>query len=205
MIWHKFKLFMLRAQTTVFLAIMTIFSVAAFILLVTILSKMYDQSRRNEQTLKSLSCILLILPENRNKDNIAKCVELNTGRSTLNSGFLFEALPQSTQQQLTEEPNFMALLKGEKGDMGARGRDGNSITGPQGPVGQTGESVQGPPGETGPQGEPGAAGREVEFRYNNKKARIEWRYVGDTFWTVLINACELIKNCEIPTDIPQSE
>lgn len=64
--------------------------------------------------------------------------------------------------------------------------------GPPGEKGQAGESIQGPKGDMG---EPGPAGREVELRTNSTTGDMEWRYVGDDLWTVLMKKCTILNNC----------
>lgn len=83
---------------------------------------------------------------------------------------------------------------------GADGLPGASIIGPPGPAGTT---VVGPKGESGAKGEDGQAGqdaigepgREVEMRSNPLNGDIEWRYVGDDSWQLLMKKCELSGTC----------
>lgn len=91
-------------------------------------------------------------------------------------------------------------IQGEQGPQGIQGIQG--IAGPQGPTGATGvtgatgaQGPQGVQGEQGPPGEPGQSAREVEFRHNASKDRIEWRYVGDLNWRLLVKDCELTDTC----------
>lgn len=84
--------------------------------------------------------------------------------------------------------------QGKQGEVGLQGEPGpQGVQGIQGPVGETGDT--GPQGEQGAQGDPGVAGREIELRHNDKKDRVEWRYVGDEGWQVLMRDCELINFC----------
>ena len=70
------------------------------------------------------------------------------------------------------EAEWLASLKGAKGDTGAQGPQGETgptgATGPQGPKGDKGDTgatgpqgIQGPAGETGPAGPQGPAGSDA--------------------------------------------
>lgn len=53
---------------------------------------------------------------------------------------------------------WLGSLRGEKGDTGPAGRDGETVVGPQGEKGDPGESIKGDPGPMGPAGERGEKG-----------------------------------------------
>jgi len=92
---------------------------------------------------------------------------------------------------------IIATLKGEKGDKGdsgkngTDGKDGTNST-------STKETIVKEVPLKGEQGEAGAAGRETEFRYNETKQRIEWRYIGDSGWQILVKKCTLLADCVAP-------
>lgn len=54
---------------------------------------------------------------------------------------------------------------------------------------------QGAQGEQGIQGPPGQDGREIELQRNDQTGDLEWRYIGDDFWSLLFKRCELLENC----------
>ena len=58
------------------------------ILVLASLIHLHRQAVRNEEILKGLSCILLILPENRSVMNVGDCVEKNTEKT--NPSFEFK-------------------------------------------------------------------------------------------------------------------
>lgn len=64
-----------------------------------------------------------------------------------------------------------------------------------GPKGDSGASIQGTKGEAGEKGDPGPAGREIELQTNNLTGDIEWRYIGDDLWTVLMKNCKIKGEC----------
>ena len=202
---HKMKLLFLRNRfdlisLTVATSLLVILILQAFILTAT-----YKQSKDNERILKGLSCILLIKPDDRTTTNIAECVKINHGNSS-DYKFMFETLKESSvKTQIENEPNLISLLKGQKGDTGKKGDVGATGTSGQGTSGQNGsqgvrgldgqQGVAGEKGEQGSMGEPGVPGKEVEFRYNVSKNRIEWRYVGDDTWQILVKNCQLTNTC----------
>lgn len=89
--------------------------------------------------------------------------------------------------------------------VGYPGKDGRSIVGPPGPAGQIGsQGLAGEPGapgkdgqdgKDGRDGEDGQPGRELEFRTNPDTCDVEYRYVGQRGWTVLVEQdCEDAQN-----------
>lgn len=195
---HNLRVFFLRQRNNIIFFIITILTIATFIILVIALSQIYEQSKQNQRLLKSLSCILLVLPEDRTPEKIENCVKINTGKDTANYEFIFETLEDS--KVMRSDTDFIELLKdelrGEKGDTGATGLAGrNGVDGTDGQDGKSAVStiIKEHIPIKGEQGDVGESGREVEFRHNND--RIEWRYVGEDFWSVLVNDCELLDNC----------
>lgn len=158
-----------------------------------------DIKNNQEQTnnlLKGLSCILLILPEDRTELKVRQCIEVNADGKPINYEFFFKQLEEN--QTMRTDPDFIELVKSElKGERGATGATGES--GQDGVDGKDSVStvkiVEAVKPLEGIKGDMGEAGREVEFQYNTLKSRIEWRYIGDTFWTSLVDACELTNTC----------
>lgn len=115
----------------------------------------------------------------------------------------FMLMPGSAQQSVGP-----VGPRGEQGEsiVGPQGPPGASIVGERGPVGEAGadgatvitekETVLEKTGEQGPQGNPGPAGREVELQRNAATGDLEWRYVGDELWQLLLEGCELTGVCE---------
>lgn len=99
--------------------------------------------------------------------------------------------------------------KGDRGEIGPAGSAGSSVvvTQPaplqvsqanQMPIQPSPEVVKGDPGvkgDQGPQGLAGKDGREIELRKNLLTGDLEWRYVGDDFWTVLFRKCDFMETC----------
>lgn len=46
------------------------------------------------------------------------------------------------------------------------------------------------------QGDIGVAGREVEFQTNPKTNNLEWRYIGDDSWQILMRNCQITNTCQ---------
>lgn len=202
---HKFRLYFTKRKNNIifFVAALSVFTtlfVGMYLLVSTQaqsteIRKTQDQNR---QLLKGLSCILLILPEERNQQKIEDCIRINTDEEAINYEFFFKALEQN-ESISKESPDFFALLKREltglRGYPGSDGQDG--ADGEDGRDGKNSTSLRTVIKKEvplkGEQGDPGTPGREVEFRHHN--SRIEWRYVGEDIWTVLVKDCELLGNC----------
>lgn len=84
--------------------------------------------------------------------------------------------------------NGISGEKGAKGDAGVKGDTG--ATGATGAVGEPG--IQ---GDQGIQGEPAAPARETELRTNPLNNNLEWKYVDDTSWHLLIKQCQITDSC----------
>ena len=54
------------------------------------------------------------------------------------------------------------------------------------------DGANGVDGEKGNQGEPGSPGLEVELRTNPLNSNLEWRYIGDDSWQILLNTCGVV-------------
>ena len=113
-----------------------------------------------------------------------------------------KTFPTTIIQQTTQG---LQGLPGAKGDtvVGAQGIQGTQgLYGEQGAQGTQGiQGIQGDPGAPGEQGtqgepgEPGQSGREIELRTNPNSLNIEWRYVGDSNWHILISLCQIQGGC----------
>lgn len=76
-------------------------------------------------------------------------------------------------------------------------KDGiDGTNGKNGVIGNPG--VNGTNGQDGLPGVQGADGLSVELRYNAAKQQIEWRYVGDITWKLLVSNCTLANTCTGP-------
>lgn len=92
-------------------------------------------------------------------------------------------------------------VQGEIGPMslvpGPHGKDGNDgssgVPGSTGLIGPQGEP--GTPGEPGPQGDAGAPGLQTELRTDPLNGDLEWRYVGDDDWQILMPFCSIVNTC----------
>lgn len=201
---HRLKLYFISRKNSIifFLTVLGMFTalfVGIYLLIATQAHsiEIRKNQEQNRQLLKGLSCILLILPEDRSQDKIRECIEINSDSEHINYEFFFESLEKS--QTIKEDPDFIDLIKEElRGDQGFRGSDGvDGMNGVDGKDGKDSVSVKTVIKEQVPvKGDIGQAGREVEFQYNNLKQRIEWRYVGESFWQVLVDACELTNTCQ---------
>lgn len=196
---HKAKLFFYKNIYNILFFINTILLIATFIVIFVGLGKIDKQTQKNEDTSKALYCILLISPDNRNSNNVTDCIKRNTGQNTIESDRLFQTINTDQPKRLLDNNAILELFKGPKGDSG---KNGESIIGPVGPEGSQGvqgesgiQGASGTPGEKGEKGDVGPAGKEVEFRHNSSKNRIEWRYVGDSLWQILAKDCQLTNTC----------
>lgn len=205
---HKIHLYFLKKWLDFMLFIGMTALITTLILVFASLVQIHRQSARNEQILKGLSCILLILPEQRTQEKVSNCIKFNGSGE---SNFMFKTIQDSTKEtdKISALPIgnnktlYVVPVKGDqgpqgeqgpKGDTGQQGQPGVSIKGDKGDT----VTIQGLDGKDGAQGEPGSSGREVEFQYNEAAKRIEWRYVGDDGWQILINQCQLLGTCEAP-------
>lgn len=76
---HNVRLWFLRNRNDIFSVVGFTCLLTILILQVIITATIYRQSIRNEEILKGLSCILLIPPPDRNKQNVQYCVDNNGG------------------------------------------------------------------------------------------------------------------------------
>lgn len=196
---HSLRVFFLEQRNNIIFFFAATLGIATFIIVIIALSQIYEQSKQNERLLKSLSCILLIVPEDRTAEKIQDCIRINAGEDAMQHEFIFKTLTEN--KTVKSDDDFIKLVKEElRGDQGFRGSDG--IDGTDGADGQDGETaiskittIKEQMPIKGDKGDIGQAGREVEFQYNTLKDRLEWRYIGDPFWTVLVDACELTNTC----------
>lgn len=195
---HQIYLAWLRNRSNILLLIGTTAFLTVIILQGVMLANIYQQSKRNEEILKGLSCILLIQPADRNKDNVTACVRNN---ETGISNFLFSSPDEMNLiKTLESESVIVAPVRGVAGAPGKNGKDGRDGT--NGANGSNGVSTVSTFAtetiikEVPLQGEPGQPGKSTELRYNTAKSRIEWRYVGDDGWQILVDKCTLINSCE---------
>lgn len=103
-------------------------------------------------------------------------------------------------------------LQGDTGDTGRTGAQGpQGVSGPAGTNGLNGtngidgapgsqglqglQGIQGIPGLNGTNGTNGIDGKQVELRGNNTTKAIEWRYIGDANWQILVKYCDLTNTC----------
>lgn len=194
---HRVKLYLLQKRNDILLFVGMTSILTTLVLVFASLVLLHKQSSRNEQILKGLSCILLIMPQDRTQEKVSNCIKLNNPND---SEFLFKTLEAPQQADVSVEPVedktlFLVPIKGDKGDPGERGPAGQPGASIKGDKGDT-VTIQGLDGKDGAQGEPGASGREVEFMYNDDKKRIEWHYVGDDGWQILVDQCKLTDTCE---------
>lgn len=75
---HKLRLAWLRNRNNVLTLIASTAILTIVILQGILLASIYNQSERNEQVLKGLSCISLIKVENRTEENVQECIDKNT-------------------------------------------------------------------------------------------------------------------------------
>lgn len=74
---HKARLFYLRNRITLGFTILSFVMLTMLFMQIMLVSATLKQSQRNEEILKGLSCILLIMPEDRNVSNVKECVIRN--------------------------------------------------------------------------------------------------------------------------------
>lgn len=201
---HKLRLYLLKRKNnfiffSMALGMFTTLFVGMYLLVSTQTqgAEIRKSQEQNRQLLKGLSCILLILPEERSQEKIENCIRINTDNQKINYDFFFKSL-EDNQTLEKENPDFIALLKkelsGERGSSGLDGEDGKDGKDGENAV-STITTVKEQVPIKGDKGDIGQAGREVEFQYNSVKDRIEWRYIGEDIWTVLVDACELTNTC----------
>lgn len=195
---HKLKLYFIAHKASIIfftmaLGMFTTLFVGMYLLVATQAqgAEIRKNQEQNQQILKGLSCILLILPENRTQQKIENCIEINAEQPS-NYDFYFKALEKSSSFKDTN-PDFISLLRKElkikNGTDGVNGVDGKNAV-------STTTKIKEQVPLKGIKGDTGAAGREVELQYNSLKQRLEWRYTGEDIWTVLVNACELTNTCQ---------
>lgn len=109
----------------------------------------------------------------------------------------YQKVQSIIEQKVHQE--IATLPKPQNGQDGSSGVQGNP--GIQGSNGSQG--VQGSQGTSGNDGAPGASGqdavgtpgREAEFQSNPLTGNLEWRYVGDDSWQLLIEKCAITNIC----------
>lgn len=107
-----------------------------------------------------------------------------------------------------ETHNFVGQ-PGPKGDsiVGPIGPAGESIKGEKGDPGKTmviennttiyrTETIKGEKGDAGEKGEPGMDAPVLQVQVNPETKDLEYRYSGDTVWSILIPCEQLLKECD---------
>lgn len=195
---HKLKLYAYRNMASIVSLVTATAILTVLILQGIMLTAIYNQSRRNEEILQGLSCILLIQPTDRTKDNVRECVNSN---GLNEKDFIFQTpedlkILSDIRDKVTAEITVKNVKgqKGEKGDAGLNGKDGtNGVDGKNGQTQVINKEIT----LDGKPGEPGQDGREIEFRYNELKQRAEWRYIGDDYWQLFFKACTITNTCNV--------
>lgn len=166
---------------------------------------MSQGDRISQRLLKAIALIFLLL-------FLVLLANLIYTQLNKNSNVSYETIAGPTGKNGVNGPKGDTGSEGDRGPIGAKGDTGpQGSNGPKGDTGQNGNNGQdGPPGpqgltgltgETGLQGIQGAAGvdgRQIELRSNDTDKTIEWHYIGDTSWQVLVRYCDLTSSCLNP-------
>jgi hypothetical protein len=113
MVIHRARLYYLKNRYTILLTGMAFILLTSLFLQILLLQKSLYQSKDNENTLKGISCILLIQPQDRTQEKINKCIDRNSGAKPEGQGFKFNPpdLDSETdkESQKTTPNNVIAL------------------------------------------------------------------------------------------------
>lgn len=203
---HKLKIYFLQHRISVLMFVAMTTIIATLALVFAALIQINRQSEYNQQILKGLSCILLILPEERTEDKVRDCIKVN---SIDESNFLFKTLDNVNQAPIMLEKKdgktvYVLPVKGDKGDTGAKGDTGDAGASIKGDKGDTvigaagsscgvqqvdnGASVTCTDGTTATIVN-GTNGETIlpRLRCNVEKNRWEIRYSEEDNWTILDN------------------
>lgn len=116
-----------------------------------------------------LSAIVVYTAPSRDKSIVA--VTGATGAKGADAVVNYPQIEDFITKQLSLIPNP------QNGTNGANGADGTN----------------GKDGVDGQDGLPGIPGKEIELRRDPETGNVEWRYVDEDFWTLLIDKCELVE------------
>jgi hypothetical protein len=106
MVVHKARLYYLKNRYTILLSSVAFVLLTSLFLQIILLRQALDQSKDNENTLKGISCILLIRPEVRTQEKINACIDKNSGAKPGGRGFKFDPPDTSdTENEGTQVEN----------------------------------------------------------------------------------------------------
>lgn len=169
--FHKFRLSILRNRFFIIFTLGAFVFLTFMLIMIMTLFAVQKQSERNEEILKSLSCILLILPEDRNEQKVVACVNGNSYIPDFN----FKHGDEQSVKPIEEDTKQYVLpVKGDKGELGEQGKDGEPGK----------DGVDGNNGIDGQNGTDGENGRTPEFM-QLPDGTLLYRYIGDTEWEII--------------------
>lgn len=109
---HKARLYYLKNRYTILLTLVAFVLLTTLSLQVILLRQALHQSEDNEDTLKGISCILLIKPEVRTQEKINACIDANSGTKPEDQGFKFN--PPETSDETEEIQNQKPVTSSNK-------------------------------------------------------------------------------------------
>lgn len=102
---HQIKLFFFKNGMLVLACSIMFFLIAILALVAMLVNASLKQSQQNQDTLKGISCILLITPDKRTKQNVSDCVEGNT-KTKSNFQFKSEIETKSKSKPVSEQSAY---------------------------------------------------------------------------------------------------
>jgi outer membrane biosynthesis protein TonB len=170
MIAHKARLYYLKNRYTILLTFVAFILLTTLFLQVILLRQALHQSEDNEDTLKGISCILLIKPDERTQEKINACIDANSGTKPEDQGFKFNPNkpdgdddPEETKPIVNNnEVVLPAPLPSEQ------------------PI--IVDKPSNPPKEDDQESPIQPIVREIETKVNDITGELQCRVVGETFW-----------------------
>lgn len=180
---HKLRITWYRYRWNVAVVFASFILMTTLMLQVIMIREVLQQSRRNEEILQGLACILLTRQEDRTRELIARCIEDN--RTPADPPFKFNNIESLNTSPTTSN---------------SRGGSSLSVTSkPQkqtivpSPVIKAAPAVEAKPlVPTAPSVAPVAL--EVEEKVNELGQKL-WRYKGELLWNLYTVGCEITNTC----------
>lgn len=151
---HQIRLFFFKNGMLVLACSIMFFLITILALVAILVHATLKQTEQNEDLSRGISCILLIPPDERTKQNVSDCVEGNTKTK---SNFEFKTEPEikpnsKSMKQSTYKMQFNELSKESSSDIKPKSKS-----------------------------EPESKAPPIEQR-TNPDGTTEYRYEGDTLW-----------------------
>lgn len=185
---HNLQLSWLRNRWNILAFIAIVILVISLIVGLVALEKVEQTSQENEDSLKGITCILLIVPENRNPDNVTECIRINSGEGT-NFQLPLESVEVMTIEGERGQDGYTPVkgidyFDGINGTNGANGKDGKDAPSAyelwlsEGNTGSLSEFL------ASLEGEPGQPGKQLiiqcigGFFMSQYEGDLEWQIIG---------------------------